>query len=170
VQIALIKGLVAGPVNLLIGCLLGQGLPSAATIALGGLTGFFGYGVSLVLFVIALRHLGTARTGAYYSVAPFVGAIGSILIFGESVTPQLLLGGLLMIIGIWLHLTERHEHEHLHEPMEHEHRHVHDAHHDHLHENEDAVDRTKPHSHRHRHAPLRHSHAHVPDSHHRHVH
>jgi drug/metabolite transporter (DMT)-like permease len=169
-QIAMIKGLVAGPVSLLIGSLLGQGFPALATILLGGLTGFLGYSISLVLFVIALRHLGTARTGAYYSIAPFVGALASVFLFGEMVTPQLICAGVLMAIGVWLHLTERHEHEHQHEAMEHEHRHMHDAHHDHLHDDEESVDRARPHSHRHRHAPLRHSHAHVPDSHHRHVH
>lgn len=170
VQIAMIKGLVAGPVSLLIGGFLGQSFPALTTILLGGLTGFLGYGISLVLFVIALRHLGTARTGAYYSIAPFIGALASVFLFGEAVTPQLICAGVLMAIGAWLHLTERHEHEHQHEAMEHEHRHVHDAHHDHQHENEEMVDRSRPHSHPHRHAPLRHSHAHVPDSHHRHVH
>ncbi|MND07304.1 hypothetical protein D3C83_291930 [compost metagenome] len=39
-----------------------------------GLLGFLGYGISLTLFIVALRHLGTARTGAYFSVAPFFGA------------------------------------------------------------------------------------------------
>jgi drug/metabolite transporter (DMT)-like permease len=170
VQIAMIKGLVAGPVSLLIGSLLGHGFPSPTTILLGGLTGFLGYGISLTLFVVALRHLGTARTGAYYSIAPFVGAVASVFLFSEPVTPQLICAGLLMAIGVWLHLTERHDHEHQHEAMEHEHRHVHDEHHDHLHENEEIVDRSRPHSHPHHHAPLRHSHAHVPDSHHRHVH
>ena len=168
VQIAMIKGLVAGPVSLGIGYLLGGALPPLATVGLGALTGFLGYGVSLVLFVLALRHLGTARTGAYFSIAPFVGAVVSIPLFGEAVTVQLLLAGALMAFGVWLHLSERHEHVHEHLEFAHEHRHAHDDHHDHAHDG--PVDPGQAHSHAHVHAPLRHSHPHTPDSHHRHVH
>lgn len=78
VQIAMIKGVVAGPVSLGISYLLGGVLPPLATVGLGAVTGFLGYGVSLVLFVLALRHLGIARTGAYFSIAPFVGAVVSV--------------------------------------------------------------------------------------------
>jgi drug/metabolite transporter (DMT)-like permease len=92
------------------------------------LVGLFAYGASLVLFVIGLRHLGTARTGAYYSVAPFFGAILSVLFLREHPTSKLLIAGALMALGIWLHLTEEHRHEHTHLPMEHEHEHVHDEH------------------------------------------
>ena len=168
VQIAMIKGLVAGPVNLAIGLLAGAALPGASTIAAAALTGFLGYGVSLVLFVLALRHLGTARTGAYFSVAPFLGALAAVPLLGDVVTVQLIAAGALMAIGVWLHVTERHEHTHEHEELEHEHRHTHDEHHDHVHDG--RVDPHRPHSHRHRHRRLRHSHPHAPDSHHRHSH
>jgi hypothetical protein len=123
-------------------------------------------GLSLVLFVLALRHLGSARTGAYFSVAPFLGAVIAITLLGEPITPQLVISGLLMAFGVWLHLTERHAHDHTHEPIEHEHSHLHDDHHHHAHEG--TV--TEPHSHWHRHEPLRHRHAHYPDIHHRHEH
>jgi hypothetical protein len=129
--------------------------------------GFFGYGVSLVLFVLALRHLGTARTSAYFSVAPFFGAALSLLLVGEPITWQLVAAGLLMAIGVWLHLTERHEHLHRHAPQEHSHSHVHDEHHQHSH---DSWDGAEPHTHVHRHAPLVHAHPHYPDLHHRHPH
>lgn len=168
VQIAMIKGLVAGPVSLAIGYVTGGTLPPLTAIGLGAATGFLGYGVSLVLFVIALRHLGTARTGAYFSIAPFIGALVAVPLLGEPVTFQLLAAGILMGIGVWLHLSERHEHEHVHEELEHEHRHRHDSHHDHQHDAE--VEPTVAHSHWHRHAPLKHAHAHMPDSHHRHTH
>ena len=95
--------------------------------------GVLGYGVSLALFVLGLRYLGTARTGAYFSLAPFVGAALAVAILGEPVSVRLIIAGGLMGFGLWLHLTERHEHEHLHEPMEHEHRHRHDEHHQHKH-------------------------------------
>ena len=131
--------------------------------------GLFAYGVSLALFVVALRHLGTARTGAYFSVAPFLGAVLALLL-GDPVTQQLLSAGALMAFGVWLHLTERHEHEHVHEALEHEHEHVHsdDPHHEH--EHDPPVAPGTRHTHPHRHEPLRHLHAHFPDVHHRHRH
>jgi EamA-like transporter family len=140
--------------------------PALSIVAAAGAVGFFGIGVSLVLFILALRHLGTARTGAYYSLAPFIGALLAIAALGEPVTFKLVAGGFLMGVGLWLHLSERHEHEHEHEVLEHEHSHVHDEHHQHQHD----VPVTEPHSHWHRHEPLRHTHPHYPDLHHRHNH
>ena len=168
VQIAMIKGLVAGPASLVIGNLTGSVLPAPSVVFLGAATGFLGYGVSLVLFVLALRHLGTARTGAYFSVAPFIGAAVSVPLLGDTVSIQLVEAGALMAFGVWLHLSERHGHEHVHEELLHEHRHSHDEHHRHTHEG--SIDLTQAHSHWHRHLPLRHSHPHLPDSHHRHSH
>src|SRR3954463_6784994 len=125
VQIAMLKGLVAGTVNLLLALAQGGALPGADTILTAGVVGFLGYGVSLALFVLGLRHLGTARTGAYFSLAPFIGAVLSVLLLGDALSMRLLAAGGLMAIGLWLHLSERHAHEHAHEDMEHEHRHSH---------------------------------------------
>ena len=111
--LAAAKGLIAGPVNLVIAFALGAALPPALNIAAAMGVGLLAYGVSLVLFIVGLRHLGTARTGAYYSVAPFLGALLA-LALGEPVTIPLVVAGLLMAVGVWLHLTERHEHEHTH--------------------------------------------------------
>jgi len=168
VQIAMLKGLAAGAVNLSLALASGATLPAAPLIAGATLVGFFGYGVSLVLFVLALRHLGTARTGAYFSTAPFIGAGLSLSIFGEPLTARLAVVALLMGLGVWLHLSERHDHEHTHEALDHEHRHVHDKHHRHAHGPSDPPG--EPHTHRHRHAPMRHKHPHYPDLHHRHGH
>lgn len=167
-QIAMLKGLAAGSVNVAIAAALGRSMPSAAAILAAGAVGLAGYGLSLVLFVIALRFLGTARTGAYFSVAPFVGALIAVACFGEPVTIQLACAGLLMSVGLWLHLTEHHEHEHTHAHLIHNHLHVHDSHHQHEHDAGQAVG--EPHAHRHTHAPLRHAHPHYPDEHHRHEH
>ena len=167
-QIVELKGLIAGPVNLALGLVAGGQLPGLSAASLAGLVGFVGYGVSLVLFVYALRHLGTARTGAYFSTAPFLGAIAALLLLREPLTVQLLAAGLLMAIGVWLHLTEHHEHEHAHEPMEHSHPHVHDEHHQHEHAPDDPPG--EPHTHVHRHERLQHKHPHVPDMHHQHRH
>ena len=167
-QIAMLKGLVAGSVNLAAALLLGQQLPSSATVLWAGLLGFTGYGLSLVMFVLALRHLGTARTGAYFSAAPFVGAAIALAMPGEAATPYFWLAAALMGAGIWLHISETHAHEHVHEALEHEHEHEHDSHHQHAHD--DAWDGKHKHSHPHVHAPLSHAHEHYPDIHHRHEH
>jgi drug/metabolite transporter (DMT)-like permease len=171
VQVAMLKGLVAGAVNTALALALGARWPAVATLAGATALGFLSYGVSLVLFVLALRHLGTARTGAYFSVAPFVGAAASLALLRERPTAALLAAGALKALGVWLHVTEKHEHAHAHEPMEHGHAHVHDEHHQHEHLPGDppAAD-PKPHSHPHRHEPLVHTHPHYPDIHHRHGH
>lgn len=168
VQIAMIKGLAAGAVNLALALSRGATLPALPQIGAAAAIGFLGYGISLVLFVLALRHLGSARTGAYFSTAPFIGALLGVAIFSEAVSWQLLLAAVLMAIGLYLHLAERHDHEHTHEPMEHSHRHSHDAHHQHDHGPDDPVG--EPHTHFHKHARMRHSHPHYPDLHHRHRH
>jgi hypothetical protein len=143
-------------------------LPGTGTILAAGVVGFLGYGVSLTLFVLGLRYLGTARTGAYFSLAPFIGALLSLILLDEPFTVRLVAAGTLMAVGLWLHLTERHEHEHAHEALEHEHRHTHDAHHKHSHLPSDP--QGEPHSHWHQHKPLVHLHPHYPDLHHRHGH
>jgi hypothetical protein len=168
VQIAMIKGLAAGAVNLALASVAGARLPSGAAIGGAALIGFIGYGISLVMFVVALRHLGAARTAAYFSTAPFIGAVLAIAMLGEPITLRLAMAGALMAIGLYLHLAERHQHKHAHEALDHEHRHVHDAHHQHPHEPGDPAD--EPHSHPHRHLPLVHAHPHYPDLHHRHAH
>lgn len=165
--IASVKGLVAGSVNLVLAFVVGTTLPPLPNLAGALAVGFLAYGVSLALFVIGLRHLGTARTGAYFSVAPFLGTLLAVLM-GDPVTLPLLIAGSMMAIGIWLHLTERHEHEHRHEAMEHKHEHVHDEHHQH--EHDVPVAPGTRHSHWHRHEPMTHSHPHFPDAHHRHDH
>ncbi len=168
VQVTAVKGMVAGVVNLGIAALLGSRMPSLPLAAMAMVVGLLGYGCSLVLFVLALRQIGTARTGAYFSLAPFVGAGVSLLLVREAVGPLFLVAVVLMGAGVWLHLTEHHEHEHTHEPMEHTHRHHHDAHHQHEHDGTEPSG--EPHTHRHRHQPLIHSHPHFPDIHHRHGH
>jgi len=163
---AMIKGLAAGAVNAGLALLGGAALPAAGVVATSAMVGFVAIGISLALFVLALRHLGTARTSAYFSLAPFIGAVLAIALLREGVTPNLVLAGLLMGFGLWMHLTERHDHEHQHEAFEHEHSHRHDEHHRHRHDGPVS----EPHSHWHRHVLLRHAHPHYPDLHHRHGH
>ena len=165
VQIASAKGLIAGAFNLILAIARGAKIPGVAAISGVGLVG---YGVSLTLFVLALRHIGTARTGAYFSVAPFVGAAISIVVLGDAVTLYFLAAAVMMALGVWLHLTEPHRHEHRHTEVAHEHAHIHDEHHQHEHEEPVVVGVS--HSHEHRHAAMFHTHPHYPDIHHRHQH
>jgi len=169
--IAMTKGLAAGATNLVVALSMGAAWPGAGSVIGAAVVGFLSYGASLTLFVIALRHLGTARTGAYFSVAPFFGALIALTMLDERLTMNLLLGGALMAVGVVLHLTERHVHEHSHETLEHQHEHVHganDPHHDHEHNL--PVQPGTRHTHPHRHTPITHTHPHFPDAHHRHIH
>jgi drug/metabolite transporter (DMT)-like permease len=167
-QIAALKGVVAGAINLGLAAIQHAPWPAPAAVLAAGIVGFLGYGTSLVLFVLALRRLGSARTGAYFSTAPFVGAIAAAVALHEPLYRRTVLAAVLMGTGVWLHLTERHEHEHQHEALEHTHAHVHDEHHQHAHP--PGTPTGEPHSHAHVHEPLRHSHPHFPDLHHRHHH
>ncbi len=166
--LACIKGLVAGSCNTAIALIGGASLPTIGPLAATFVVGFAGYGLSLVLFVVALRNLGTARTGAYFSVAPLFGVAIAFAIWPQELHWTFWTAAALMIFGVWLHLRERHEHLHAHAATTHEHAHVHDDHH--RHEHDGAIDPAEPHSHPHRHEPLRHRHAHYPDIHHRHTH
>ena len=165
--IACAKGLVAGGTSIALAMLAGAKLPDVEIVLAAGALGFFGYGLSLMLFVLALRSLGTARTGAYFSLAPFAGAAFALLL-GAPMTLALGLAGVLMAIGVWLHLSEDHRHVHVHTFLAHTHPHSHDGHHQHTHA--DDWDGVEPHTHAHEHLPLEHSHAHYPDIHHRHAH
>jgi drug/metabolite transporter (DMT)-like permease len=168
VLIAALKGGSAGAANVLIGLAAGAPRPPASVAAFAGVVGLLGYGLSLVMFVRALRDLGAARTSAYFGTAPFVGAVASVAWLGDTLDARLLAGGGLMALGVWLHVTERHDHEHVHETMEHAHLHEHDAHHQHDHP--PGTPMREPHSHPHAHPPQRHAHPHYPDLHHRHRH
>lgn len=168
-KIVAIKSFIAGSTNVVLAVTFGATLSNKLEVlSASAVIGFVGYGLSLICFILGLRHIGTARTSAYFSLAPFVGAALSILFLGETLTAQLIVASILMGWGIWLHLTERHVHEHQHELLVHDHKHFHDEHHQHEHLLTDPVG--EPHSHRHEHVPLLHSHPHYPDIHHRHGH
>ena len=165
--IATVKGLTAGAVNTGLALATTAVVPVAASIAGAMLLGLVSYGISLVLFIFALRHLGSARTGAHFSTAPFIGAAISVPLLNEPFTMPFALALLLMIAATWLVLTERHGHGHTHDYLAHSHKHSHDEHHQHTH---DGTEVTEPHTHEHIHLPLSHSHPHLPDIHHRHEH
>lgn len=166
--IAATKGLVAGITNVALAIWLGAKSPPASIVIFAATIGLFGYGVSLTLFVLALRELGSARAGAYFATAPFLGAAIAVIVLHDSTPPGFWMSAFLMLAGVVLSMTERHSHEHTHAPFAHEHYHFHDLHHQHDHEFQ--WDKARPHSHPHRHELLTHDHAHLPDLHHRHTH
>ena len=166
--IAAIKGLCAGATNTVLALSMGAVLPAAPQLAGALALGFLGYGVSLVLFIVSLRQLGTARTGAYFAMSPFIGTVLAVVLYRDPITGAFYLASALMAVGVWLHVTEHHVHEHEHGPMTHTHEHAHDAHHQH--EHDPHLDPAEPHTHAHSHGFLRHSHAHFPDIHHGHRH
>ncbi|OFZ19159.1 MAG: hypothetical protein A2X94_10310 [Bdellovibrionales bacterium GWB1_55_8] len=165
---ASIKGVIAGSSNLALGFLIGERFGLNIQILQAGLLGFLGIGVSLVAFIISLGTIGTARTGAVFSTAPFVGAILSVLVLGEAVSIPFILALVLMGFGVMCHLSEEHLHEHSHPALEHSHEHAHDEHHQHAHDADDPPGTT--HNHKHRHVAETHQHRHFPDIHHLHEH
>jgi drug/metabolite transporter (DMT)-like permease len=167
VLVVQVKGLVAGAVNVGLALAAGHAVPPPPSIAISLVLGAVSYGTSLVLFILAMRGLGAARTGAYFALAPFFGALGGVVLLGEPVTGQLALAAALMAAGVWLLLRERHSHRHHHEGGMHTHRHVHDEHHQHDHEGWEGPE---PHVHPHPTGPLDHEHPHIHDRHHGHDH
>jgi drug/metabolite transporter (DMT)-like permease len=162
-----VKGLAAGVVNVLLALATGKTAPSPGTIAFGLGLGAVSYGISLVLFILAMRELGAARAGAYFATAPFFGAAGGLVLLGESPTVGLLVAAALMALATWLLVHERHGHRHHHPVGTHAHVHVHDEHHQHEHEGWEGPE---PHSHPHGTGPIEHEHPHTPDIHHDHGH
>lgn len=168
VSIVAVKGLGAGMVSLVLSLIAGEQLPPLFT-ALGAMgLGFVFYGLSIVLFILAMRGLGSSRTSAYYGTAPFAGVIISLVLFGETPGPVFFISLPVMAAGAVLLLKENHSHTHVHEHLVHEHRHNHtDGHHTHTHE---GLDPALEHSHVHEHEAMEHCHPHAPDIHHRHSH
>ncbi|MFO0592344.1 MAG: DMT family transporter [Polyangiaceae bacterium] len=160
------SGLGAGA-SLCIALLRREATPSAQTIGELVLCGIFGYGLSLRLYLHAQRRIGAGRTGSIFAAAPFAGALVALALGDRTATSAALFVALLFAAGIYLQITEKHEHAHTHEPTEHEHAHTHDdGHHDHAHDPPVIGE----HSHVHRHEALVHEHPHAPDIHHQHPH
>ena len=170
-QVVIVKSTLGAGVSTLLALIFGESLPSlTATLALFTV-GALGYGLSLRFYLLAQRAFGAARTGSVFAFAPFIGAMGAFAFGDRSMGWIMLAAGVLMLVGVALHLMESHGHPHTHEVLEHEHAHSHDpkyadGHHLHAH---DTMP-TGPHSHPHRHEPMQHTHPHVPDAHHVHIH
>jgi drug/metabolite transporter (DMT)-like permease len=166
-QVVLAKSVLGLLATCFVAWLNAEPMPTGLSLVILVAIGASGYGLSLRFYLLAQRTFGAARTGSVFAFAPFIGAVAAFALGERSVSPYLVLGGLLMLMGVVLHLAESHGHEHVHEAVEHEHAHSHDdGHHEHVHQPMPSG----LHSHRHVHAPVTHSHAHVPDLHHGHRH
>ena len=168
-SIVTIKGLAAGTVSLCLALVLGNRVPDAGTVVKALVLGSLSYGLSIVLFVRAMRGLGAARSSALFGTAPLAGMLLSLILLGDKFTPVLAASAALAVAGGLLLVNERHGHSHLHEAVLHAHAHVHDDGH-HAHGHGEGLRVRQAHSHLHDHAPLEHSHEHMPEIHHRHVH
>lgn len=162
-----IKGIGAGMFSMFLAILTRNHFPSFPIILGAMLLGFLSYGLSIVLFILAMRNLGASRTSAFFGTAPFVGTLLSFLLFREVPNVFFYFALPIMIVGTIFILKENHEHKHQHQRSEHEHRHKHDEHHQHYHE---GSTEDLEHSHFHVHEEFEHSHSHTPDFHHRHAH
>jgi drug/metabolite transporter (DMT)-like permease len=166
-QVVLAKGALGATLSFVLARAFGEPWPAWNSAVLLGACGAVGYGASLRLYLRAQRLVGAARTGSVFAVAPFLGAAMAWAIGEHGGGWATVVAGALCGFGVWLHMTEGHEHAHTHEAVEHEHVHGHDdGHHDHRHE----VEPQGEHSHRHRHERTTHTHSHAPDVHHRHDH
>jgi drug/metabolite transporter (DMT)-like permease len=108
VQLGMLKGLVAGGVNTGLALALGAAWPGGMHLAGILVLGLVCYGASLVLFVLALRHIGAARTGASFSIAPFIATAASLIVFRERPGVAFMIAAVLMAIGVWLLVTDSH--------------------------------------------------------------
>jgi len=162
-----VKGLCAGGFNVLLALTVFNGSATVAQISETLVIGALSYGVSLVLFIQALRKIGSARTSTWFASGPFIGAVFSVILLGEHPPSEYWLAALIMISGMFFLYGEMHMHHHTHDALEHSHKHDHDEHHVHVHVH---VDVNEPHEHPHLHEPITHYHVHWPDIHHRHSH
>jgi drug/metabolite transporter (DMT)-like permease len=167
IVLASVKGLSAGVFNVLLSLVVSNGSASALQISGALVIGALSYGASLVLFIHALRQIGTARTSTWFAAGPFIGTLLSVLLLGERPPVEYWLAALIMLSGMFFLYGETHRHPHTHDAIAHGHKHIHDEHHQHEHEDGNG---NEPHEHHHSHRVITHSHVHWPDIHHRHSH
>lgn len=168
--IVILKGFGAGIFSLMLTFLLKNHIPDIKVILLAMILGCFSFGFSIVLFVLAMRSLGSSRTSVFFGTSPFIGTILAFLLYREIPGKMFITALPFMLLGTFFLLKEEHNHKHIHEHIIHEHRHCHnDNHHNHSHLSGE-VPQSGYHSHVHEHEVMQHEHQHTPDIHHRHAH
>lgn len=98
-EIVVIKGCFSGMGSFIIALLLGERIPEAKWIAAILLLGFVAYGLSIKFYIMAQKHLGAAKTSAYYSIAPFLGVAFSMAILGERPVTQFYIALAIMAVS-----------------------------------------------------------------------
>jgi drug/metabolite transporter (DMT)-like permease len=172
----LVRSWIGGLILFVLALASGEMLPAFSIVLFAAFVGFISYGgLTSIFFVYGVRDLGSARATTYFSLNPVFGIILSIIIFQTLPGIMLWIALPFLLIGMWLLMTEKHQHLHTHESLIHEHRHRHDdLHHaDALHMHTYAhpeLDSQGFHSHSHEHGSISHSHIHHPDLHHHHEH
>jgi drug/metabolite transporter (DMT)-like permease len=169
VLLACLKGWCAGLFNLLLALVLFRSLAAPFQVAGALAIGALSYGASLVLFIQALREIGSARTSTWFASGPFLGTLLAVVVLGERPPMVFWAGVVVMLLGMFFLYGERHRHLHRHEQLAHSHPHSHDEHHRHSHPATE-IESAGVHDHFHEHEVLEHSHVHWPDIHHRHGH
>lgn len=106
VQITTIKGLFSGLGSLIVALIVGENLPEIIWMMAVLLLGFVAYGLSINFYIKAQKHLGAAKTSAYYSVAPFLGVFFGIVLLNETPCIQFYIGLVIMIIAIVLMIKD----------------------------------------------------------------
>lgn len=166
-EIVAIKGCFSGLGSLITALVIGEKFPVIGITAAALLLGFLSYGFSINLYIKAQKDLGAAKTSAYYSIAPFLGVLFSLILVGER--PQLNFYLALAIMGLTTILMVKdsiglqhnhlhshlHSHEHRHADLVHTHEHEHEHSHWHVHEAEEG------HFHVHEEEDSEHDHPHV---------
>lgn len=168
--VTFVKGVVAGSVNLIIGCLMASQPMQFVIIAPAIMVGIFSYGFSIVLYVTSAQNIGATRSQILFSTAPLWGVILSYLFYHESFQWTHIISIVFLALAVTITNLFSHKHVHTHLPMSHIHYHKHtDGHHNHSHDGE-TIPSPKWHSHFHTHEQISHDHSHDPDLHHRHEH
>jgi drug/metabolite transporter (DMT)-like permease len=161
------KGVLGATLTLGLAAAFGEGRPEAWRAVVLLLAGATGYGLSLRLYLLAQRRIGSARTASVFALAPFIGAAIGLAVVPTHLGWSTFAAALLFAVGVGLHVSERHAHAHQHEATAHEHAHRHDDGH-HMHTHDAPVE--GEHSHPHEHQPVAHAHEHGEDVHHGHSH
>ena len=106
VQITTIKGLFSGLGSLIVAFSISEKIPEIMYIMAVLLLGFVAYGLSINFYIKAQKHLGAAKTSAYYSIAPFLGVFFGIVLLNETPCIQFYIGLVIMIIAIVLMIKD----------------------------------------------------------------
>lgn len=98
-QIVSIKGVFSGIGALIASFLVGEQVPQWIYILAVIVLGFVSYGLSINFYIRAQAELGAAKTSAYYSIAPFLGVVFSLLLLGERPELQFYIALAVLVVG-----------------------------------------------------------------------